>query len=228
MPVAPPPSAASRRASSQYRSTSSSYPSQGIRTPEPVDSPPATVKLRKFFSIRRYSKPEKRLSSLFSSNSSTEAVFDTGEGYRQPLEAVNDDTAESLSDSVIEGPPPLELEAADVEAIERQVEEPDKVAPRIDTPVENRWLFDKQTVNNPEARKSTDTIVKSSGDLSEAAKGNDTPTKSEVIDFGLSPAAMTNQQPEVDARSARHLKVPSRRSTDYLEGTRPTVSGQSS
>lgn len=225
IPVASPVPAASRRTSEQYRSTSSSYPSQGIRTPELVDSPPATARKRNFFSIGRYSKPSQRLSALFSPPSSTEAVHDRTEGRREPLEAVSDGESESLAISATEEPPPVEAETADVHAVERQAEEGSETAALcIDPAGHERRPLGKEEVNfnsnNPDAGKSTDTIVRSSGDEG-AQLLTDAANKSEVIDFGLSRAATTDE-PETHGGATDRARVPAgRRPDDVVEAPAP-------
>jgi len=224
--VAPLVSPESGSFSDHYRSTSSSYPSQGVRTPEIVESPPSTVRKRTLFgSFGRFSKSNHRLSALFSDKSSTEALFDESED-RQPLEAGNDDEAASLSASAVNEPPPVKAETDDIHADERQAEHTDTTASQTEAAAkqsESR-LLNANLAITPEAGKSTDTIVKSSDDVSEGAQITLTPNKPQIIDFGLLPVTKT-EEPEVN-ESGGHLTVPSGPCPAHHEVTRPPKPGQ--
>ncbi|OIW31743.1 hypothetical protein CONLIGDRAFT_641527 [Coniochaeta ligniaria NRRL 30616] len=215
-----------RRVSDHYRSTSSSYPSQGIRTPDLLNSPPGTLRNRNFFSIGRYSKSNNRISQLFSSASSTKAELDSTEGYRQPLDAVVvDDQPESLPSSVTDEPKPVEPDTHDAKR--------GKWEPQGPSQVDSGFASGRMAVIhpvqdpvhvNPLASKSTDTIVKSSSDLLEAPQSSPkeevsgldgTTNNPEVIDFSLPPAAVP-EKPEAVASSSQPT-VPSKPNSTRLE-----------
>ncbi|KAB5572410.1 hypothetical protein GE09DRAFT_1282782 [Coniochaeta sp. 2T2.1] len=153
-----------RRASDHYRSTSSSYPSHGIRTPELAKSPPPTVRNpRNFFSIGRYGKNNTRLSLLFSSSaSSTKAEVDSREGDPRPSDV-------EANDVRTDGAAVVGLKWSDTNGTSG-AEEPDRRPPQVDSGVEmNQTPGENATTVNAEASKSTETIVRSSTDVPEAA-----------------------------------------------------------
>jgi hypothetical protein len=212
----------SRRISDHYRSTSSSYPSQGIRTPELGSSPPGTVRNRHFFSISRYSKSNTRLSQLFSSASSTKAELDSTEGYRQPLDAVVvDDQAESLPSSVTDEPKPIDSGTGGLKAGEWKSEGPHKVDSGVDiVGIAVTHRVQDPVLVNPVCSISTGTIVKSSSDLLEVSlidevpEVNATTNKPEVIAPFVPPTAITDK-PE-SASSGSQVMVPSKRNLERL------------
>lgn len=202
----------SRRVSDHYRSTSSSYPTQGIRTPEVGNSPPATVRGRKFFSIGRYSKSNHRLSQLFSSSaSSTRAQLDSTEGYRQPLDAVVvDDKSESLTSTITNETKPVESGTDDLTAAEWKSMPPltDDICVDIGETAVVQPVQDPIRAN-PEATNSTDTIVMSSSDLIDTPPAsldekvyeivNGTIKKSEATKVVLPPDVVTDEPMDVDS-----------------------------
>jgi DNA-binding MarR family transcriptional regulator len=190
-----------------------------MRTPEAINSPPATVKKRRFFgSLTRFSKSDHRLSALFSDQSSSTAVIDTDELPRCPPDAVSDDRPEPLARTIVEKPPSIIVaEIRQDEANQPHLVDTNTVAVDCQVAMENQGAHDIEVAEvhlNGQATESTDTIVKplnTSGEADADAKAG----KPDVIDFG-SPLDLQPMEPEIDVFTS-YLATPSRRSMDYVE-----------
>ncbi|KAB5572063.1 hypothetical protein GE09DRAFT_1216660 [Coniochaeta sp. 2T2.1] len=196
-----------RRASDQYRSTSSSYPSQGIRTPELAKSPPATVRNpRNFFSIGRYGKNNTRLSLLFSSSaSSTKAEVDSREGDPRPSDVeANNVPTDDL--------PVVGSKWSDTNGTSG-AEEPDRAPPRVDSGVDmNQTQSENTSTGSVEANKSTETIVRSSTDVPEAAHSPGKDDKPNIQDNANNPViTITGPSPVPDQQAITEPSPPSLR-----------------
>jgi hypothetical protein len=161
-----------------FGSSSSSYPSEGIRSPEPGNSPPGTVRNRLFSSIGRYSKANHRLSELFSSQlfssgSSTKAEVDSDEGEPMKFEKWLEQKSRTVAnDSKMANPKTLAAEVVIPKADEPKADEPKADEPKTHdaTQAEDPAVQYYPIQTNQVASASTDTVVRSSSDLAEVVQ----------------------------------------------------------